>query len=889
MLSPHPPNPELFEAAPLPLLHVDVDGSVQYINAAARHLWGAAFEVGQPATMLWAEGSDGAGLCGPGVSERELCLAGTPARRVTARCQALTGGGWVLALQPLPDVAAGAAESQLALAVDLGNIAVWRHDLATQRIHCNAQGYQVLGIAPRPEGMLIDEVLALIHPDDLPLVMASAEESLASDTPTDVQARYRRSDGSWRRMMTRRVVQRDTAGRRLAFIGVALDTTTRDEQHHRAEEMTRRFELATHTAGIGYWVLERGADRATWNKPLRAIFGLPDNTPVPRLGEWLRDMVHPDDGQSVRQCLAEWTASGRESLSLPFRVRRSDGSVRHLSTHSRVETGAQAPLLFGVVIDLSERRSAELALRDAEEHVALATRGAGLGTWQLDPQTGEAVWDAQMWLLRGHTPQSRAMTEDERWACVHPEDRVALYNQFDAALACGGPIENEFRVVWPDGQVRWLSSRSVEISEAATGTRRRIGVNWDSTDKRNAEAARREREIALRENQAKSKFLARMSHELRTPLNAVLGFSQLLLAEENGADAASASRLRQLEHIRSAGMHLLELINDVLDLSSLEGGELRIALQPVALAPLVEQTLPLLGTLLDTRRVSVRLGNLQGSVMADATRLRQVLLNLLTNAVKYNREGGQVTLEALPRGTDMLLRVSDTGHGMNDEQLLHLFEPFNRLGRHSEGPGGTEGSGIGLAIVKALVERMGGSVHVDSTPGVGSVFELRLADGTRQPAAPAASALPAQAGAPEAAPAPQRGVLLYIEDNPVNALIISELVARRQDLKLHIAVDGESGVRSALQLQPDLVLLDMQLPDFDGHEVLRRLRLHPQLDQMPVIALSANAMPEDIERALQAGMSDYWTKPLDFAVFTAALDKLFGPAPGVPAVSEFKR
>lgn len=316
---------------------------------------------------------------------------------------------------------------------------------------------------------------------------------------------------------------------------------------------------------------------------------------------------------------------------------------------------------------------------------------------------------------------------------------------------------------------------------------------------------------------------------------------------------------------------------------------MRIALQPVALAPLVEQTLPLLGTLLDSRRVRVQLGPLQGSVMADATRLRQVLLNLLSNAVKYNREGGQVTVEALPRGEQVLLRVIDTGQGMNDEQLRHLFEPFNRLGRQSEGPEGVEGSGIGLAIVKALVERMGGSVHVDSTPGVGSVFELRLGDGARHPAtaepAPPVDDRPV-VGGPAGAP---RGVILYVEDNPVNALIISELVARREDLKLHVAVDGESGVRSALQLEPDLVLLDMQLPDFDGHEVLRRLRLHAQLDRTPVIALSANAMPEDIERALRAGMSDYWTKPLDFAVFMAALDKLFGPAPVPPTEQQSLR
>ena len=211
---------------------------------------------------------------------------------------------------------------------------------------------------------------------------------------------------------------------------------------------------------------------------------------------------------------------------------------------------------------------------------------------------------------------------------------------------------------------------------------------------------------------------------------------------------------------------------------------------------------------------------------------------------------------------------------MTDEQMRHLFEPFNRLGIEREG---IDGTGIGLAIVKALVERMGGSVHVDSTLDVGSLFELRLTDGSAEPAAPAPSGpISRPLPLPEARP---RGRLLYIEDNPVNALIISELIARRPDLRLDIAVDGLSGVESAVALQPDLVLLDMQLPDIDGHEVLRRLRAEPATAAIPVIALSANAMPDDIERALRAGMSDYWTKPLDFRAFMAAIEQLFGPGP----------
>jgi CheY-like chemotaxis protein len=265
-------------------------------------------------------------------------------------------------------------------------------------------------------------------------------------------------------------------------------------------------------------------------------------------------------------------------------------------------------------------------------------------------------------------------------------------------------------------------------------------------------------------------------------------------------------------------------------------------------------------------------------VLADPTRLRQVLLNLLTNAIKYNRPGGSVQVQSHALGEQVVLQVRDSGRGMASEQLLHVFEPFNRLGLEGKG---IEGTGIGLAIVKANVERMGGSVHVQSAPGVGSVFEVRLPSALGAVAAQPALAQTAAAAQPplvEAAPAaPARTArLLYIEDNPVNALIVRELINQRGNLTLDEADDGASGIHSARERQPDLILIDMQLPDFDGLEVLRRLRADPSTAAIPCIALSANAMPEDIQLALGAGFADYWTKPLDFRVFLGALDTLFG-------------
>ena len=772
-------------------------------------------------------------------------------------------------------------ESQLALTVQLSGIAIWRHDLASQRMHYSDQGWRALGLAPRAEGFTLDEVRAMIHPDDLPAVVASADAALRGDQPVDVEARYRHSDGSWRNQMLRRTVLRDEHGQVTAFLGVAMDVTERLQERRQASELLQRFETVTRAAGIGHWLTEPGQETGTWSEQLRRMFDVPLQGPVPSLGDWLKSHVHPEDAPALRQSLIDWGQAGQGHLEATFRVLRCNGEVRQFHSHALAEATERGMRRFGVLIDITEQRRSELALQSAEERIGLAVRGAGLGTWEVDLETLEEQWDAQMWVLRGRAPQPQPMTRAEREACLHPDDRSHIPDAVRRSLRSGVTVEQEFRVVWPDGQVRWLASRSMEIRDpTGRGRRRRIGVNWDITDRRTADTARREREVALRESEAKSQFMARMSHELRTPLNAVLGFTQLLLAEDpadGSADPASASRRRRLEHIRSAGQHLLSLINDVLQLSGVAGGEVRIDLEPVPLQGLLDSTLPLLGPLLEDRHTVVQAGPLGLEVMADATRLRQVLLNLLSNAIKYNRPGGEVRVSALRQDTRVLLRVSDEGCGLDDAQQRHLLEPFNRLGADS---GTVEGTGIGLAIVKALVERMGGSIGVRSTPGQGSVFEVNLALAEGQPARPPdpAPAWPAPLAPSSAGKSEDRSrrQLLYIEDNPVNALIIGELMARRGDLALQVAVDGSSGVAQALALLPDLILLDMQLPDFDGYEVLRRLRAEPSTASIPCIALSANAMPQDIERALKAGMSDYWTKPLDFKAFMASLDALFG-------------
>ena len=388
----------------------------------------------------------------------------------------------------------------------------------------------------------------------------------------------------------------------------------------------------------------------------------------------------------------------------------------------------------------------------------------------------------------------------------------------------------------------------------------------DVTERKRFEQALQETNVKLeiaksaaeKANLAKSDFLSSMSHELRSPLNAILGFAQLM---ESASPSPTASQTKSIAQILQAGWYLLQLINEILDLAGIESGQMSLSKESVSLSELMSECRTMMEPQAQQRgiRMTFPLFDIPVFVSADRTRLKQIIINLLSNAIKYNKEHGTVVVdctESLPER--IRISVRDTGVGLSPEKMAQLFQPFNRLGQETSGVAGT---GIGLVVTKRLAELMEGVLGVESTVGSGSVFWCEMISAKALESAVQNEDADALASPNAWTDAPQRS-LLYVEDNPANMQLVEELIARFPDIGLITAMTGDLGIELARAAQPEVILMDINLPGISGIKVLKILRDDPATAHIPVIALSANAMPRDIEKGLEAGFFRYLTKPI---------------------------
>jgi len=536
-------------------------------------------------------------------------------------------------------------------------------------------------------------------------------------------------------------------------------------------------------------------------------------------------------------------------------------------------------LLIGT--DNSARKQVEEKLRWTEEGFRLMVESVtDAAIVMLDSEGRVVSWNTGAERIKGFRAEEIVGQHFSRF--YPPQDIERGVPQRDLIAAAGGRLEVEGWRVRKDGSTFWANVVFTAIRDPAGNPRGFAKLTRDLTERRQVEEAlTAAKGAAEKANLAKSDFLSSMSHELRSPLNAILGFAQLM---ESDPGTVTPAQKGSIAEILRAGWYLLELINEILDLAQIESGKLSLSKEPTSLAEVMLECQAMIEP--QAQQAGIRMTfprfDVPTYVLADRTRLKQVLMNLLSNAVKYNLPAGTVVVDCVESAPKRLrIRVKDSGAGLSPEKLAQLFQPFNRLG---QARGSVQGTGIGLVMARRLVELMGGVIGVESTVGVGSVFWFELGS-AEAPRLTIQADRTAAGIEPPAQPGAALHTLLYVEDNPANLKLVEQLIARRPTMRLLGAVDGNMGIQLARAHQPEVILMDINLPGISGLEALKILREDPATAHIPVLALSANAMARDVERGLEAGFFSYLTKPIKVPEFMEALDKAFEfarthPGPG---------
>ncbi|HEX7808654.1 MAG TPA: PAS domain S-box protein [Thermoanaerobaculia bacterium] len=524
-------------------------------------------------------------------------------------------------------------------------------------------------------------------------------------------------------------------------------------------------------------------------------------------------------------------------------------------------------LLIGT--DNNARKLAEEKLRWTEGSFRLMVESVSdCAIVMLDPEGLVASWNTGAQRIKGYSADEIL---GQHFSSFYPADEVASGKpQLDIdAVTANGRHEDEGWRIRKDGSLFWANIVFTAIRDQAGNLRGFAKLTRDLTERNKVEAIlTNARAVAETANLAKSDFLSSMSHELRSPLNAILGFAQLM---ESELPAPTPSQGESIIQILNAGWYLLELINEVLDLATIESGKLSMSLEPVLLNDLLLECHSMVEPLAQRRNLRMLFPRSDASycVNADRTRIKQVLINLLSNAIKYNTPGGSVAVHCSsnPATGRVRITVTDTGAGLPPEKVAQLFQPFNRLGQET---GGVEGTGIGLVVSKRLVELMTGVIGVESAVGTGSTFWVELQSSAPLTMPVSTDLAPSIESFADAVDGVR--TLLYVEDNPANLKLVERLIGRRSDVRLLSAVDGIRGVELARKHLPDVILMDINLSGMNGIEALKILRADKTTAHIPVVALSANAMPRDIQKGLDAGFFRYLTKPIKVTEFMTALN-----------------
>ena len=521
--------------------------------------------------------------------------------------------------------------------------------------------------------------------------------------------------------------------------------------------------------------------------------------------------------------------------------------------------------MFVLSFDITERKKSEEEVEKAKGALDIAQSIAKIGSWERNFAEKSIYWSDEHYRIFGLDPAGKKINVDQFFDLIHPDDRERMRKLAPNEISeLDSNYSNDFRIIRPDGTERMIHGEGKILFDEQSHPIGIRGTSQDITERKRVEEAleeaHREAEFA---NKAKSDFLSSMSHELRTPMNAILGYAQLLL--QNKKELLQDRQPKQVGQILKSGQHLLKLINDILDLAKIESGRVAMEFMKVETSEVIEECIGVISSLAERHNIEIKLSDFAAPdlvVTADRTRLNQAMLNLLSNAIKYNKPGGSIKVSSAPTADQKIrITVEDTGIGIPLERQAEIFEPFSRLGADQMG---IEGTGIGLTITKQLIELMDGEIGFHSTFDEGSSFWIELPISKSIELAEKPSNFNGQ-GLENVygISADDQFVLLYIEDDSSNLHLMEEFIDNVPYLNLLTATSAEDGLDIARQQRPDIIIMDINLPGMSGIDAMAFLSNHKDTKEIPVIALSAAAMPHDLQKGKEAGFFNYMTKPFD--------------------------
>jgi PAS domain S-box-containing protein len=726
------------------------------------------------------------------------------------------------------------------------------------------------------EELLGQSFLEFVHPEDQSATIAAVEQLVGGEPVTHFENRYRCKDGSYKWLgWTSMPVPEEG----LSY-AVARDITKHKAADQILAESEQRFRAIFDSAEDGILITDKQSRKfVAANKAMAKMLGYRAEE-ITQMQ--VSDLHRAEDLPYVLEQFNQGTKGNiKQVQSLPFK--KKDGSILYIDITGFPLAIDGKEYLGGIFRDITERKKTEEELQKAHdelEHRVIERTKELQNAKEVLQTLIDALPDVvylkdanfRHLVVNQACNQYLGLKEGEALGKTNKEILPPfLYEHCqkddENILRCGKPIlRKEEQLSDEEGKQIILETTKIPLHDENGNAWALVGVTRDITNRKKAEqeliAAKQTSEYA---NKAKSEFLSRMSHELRTPLNAIIGFSHLLRLEEQ---LLGEEQQEAVQYISEAGEHLLFLINEVLDISRIEAGEMRLSIEDTSLEMALESALTLTKSLAIKKKVAIRKHYKEMPwVRADARRLKQVMLNLITNAIKYNREGGTITLSCVT-DTEDLARISiiDTGLGIKPEDQMEVFEPFHRVLLRGEI---IEGTGIGLSITKKLVEAMGGCMGFESEYGQGSTFWFELPQ-----VQPRELAVTPEPPTTAINPVIGRIKVLYVEDNPVSLTLMQGIFKRFSDCELLSATDAEGGIDLARQQQPDLILMDIDLPGMDGFEALERLRMESGTSIIPVIAVSAHAMPEHLEKGREAGFVDYVVKPICVEELTSAINRV---------------